>query len=61
MNSIPAEFSINSVITQDTYLVDGQLKKWTGIMSPVYSTISSTQTYAPTLLGSIPVMGAPAA
>ncbi len=61
MNSIPAEFSINSVITQDTYLVDGQLKKWTGIMSPVYSTISSTQTYASTLLGSIPVMGAPEA
>jgi glyceraldehyde-3-phosphate dehydrogenase (NADP+) len=35
MNLIPAEFSINSVITQDTYLVDGELKKWTGILSPV--------------------------
>lgn len=57
MNAIPLEFQINSLLIQDTYLVDGELKKWTGTMSPVYSTISSTANYEPTLLGSIPLMG----
>ncbi|MEO5775432.1 MAG: NADP-dependent glyceraldehyde-3-phosphate dehydrogenase [Flavobacterium sp.] len=57
MNTIPTEFQITDLLHQDTYLVDGQLKKWTGKTSSVYSTISSTQEYAPTLLGSIPTMG----
>ena len=35
-------------------LVDGVLKTWTGETADVYSTISSTDTYKPTLLGSIP-------
>ena len=58
MNSIPKEFRIETPYTQDTYLVNGELKKWTGQTSPVFSTISSTDSYAPTLLGSIPAMGA---
>jgi glyceraldehyde-3-phosphate dehydrogenase (NADP+) len=57
MNTIPQEFQINNLLTQDTYLVNGELKKWTGETTPVYSTISSTEKYAPTLLGSIPFMG----
>ena len=57
MNAIPQEFQITSILNQDTYLVDGQLKKWTGATTPVYSTISSTENYEPTLLGSIPFMG----
>ena len=57
MSTIPAEFQITSLLRQDTYLVDGQLKKWTGETAEVYSTISSTENYAPTLLGSIPTMG----
>ena len=57
MNPIPTEFQITNLLHQDTYLVDGQLKKWTGETSDVYSTISSTENYAPTLLGSIPTMG----
>ena len=57
MNTIPQEFQINSLLVQDTYLVNGELKKWTGETTSVYSTISSTQDYAPTLLGSIPFMG----
>jgi len=57
MNTIPTEFQITNLLHQDTYLVDGQLKKWTGETSEVYSTISSTQNYSPTLLGSIPTMG----
>jgi glyceraldehyde-3-phosphate dehydrogenase (NADP+) len=57
MNTIPQEFQINTLLNQDTYLVNGELKKWTGKMTPVYSTISSTENYEPTLLGNIPFMG----
>ncbi|NDP26810.1 MAG: NADP-dependent glyceraldehyde-3-phosphate dehydrogenase [Flavobacterium sp.] len=57
MNKIPQEFQINSLLIQDTYLVNGELKKWTGTTTPVYSTISSTENYEPTLLGTIPFMG----
>ena len=57
MNTIPQEFQISSLLIQDTYLVDGELKKWTGETTPVYSTISSTEKYEPTLLGTIPFMG----
>ncbi|OYX83781.1 MAG: NADP-dependent glyceraldehyde-3-phosphate dehydrogenase [Flavobacteriales bacterium 32-34-25] len=57
MNSIPEEFKIKTLLHQDTYLVDGELKKWTGKTTEVFSTISSTEDYAPTLLGTIPFMG----
>lgn len=51
---IPELYKINNVVTQDSYLVNGELKPWTGQMADVYSTISSTDEYKPTLLGSIP-------
>jgi glyceraldehyde-3-phosphate dehydrogenase (NADP+) len=57
MNTIPEEFQIKTILNQGTYLVNGELKKWTGEMTPVYSTISSKDNYEPTLLGSIPFMG----
>lgn len=57
MSTIPDEFQIKSLLHQDTYLVNGELKQWTGETSPVFSTISSTEKYEPTLLGSIPAMG----
>lgn len=57
MNTIPQEFQITSLLNQETYLLDGELKRWTGPTSEVYSTISSTDDYKPTLLGSIPFMG----
>ncbi|PVX47169.1 glyceraldehyde-3-phosphate dehydrogenase (NADP+) [Flavobacterium sp. 103] len=57
MNTIPQEFQITAPLIQDTYLVNGKLKKWTGKTTEVYSTISSTEKYEPTLLGSIPYMG----
>jgi glyceraldehyde-3-phosphate dehydrogenase (NADP+) len=61
MNTIPVEFQIKTLLNQETYLVNGELKKWTGSTSEVYSTISSTNTYAPTLLGTIPTMDETAA
>jgi len=54
MMNIPNQFQIKKTISQNTYLVDGVLKTWTGETADVYSTISSTDTYKPTLLGSIP-------
>lgn len=57
MNPIPEQFQIKSLTHQTTYLVDGELKPWSGESSEVYSTISSTETYKPTLLGTIPTLG----
>ncbi|MCW2118566.1 NADP-dependent glyceraldehyde-3-phosphate dehydrogenase [Flavobacterium sp. 7A] len=57
MNAIPEEYQIKEILNQDTYLVNGELKKWTGQTTAVFSTISSTAVYGPTLLGSIPFMG----
>jgi glyceraldehyde-3-phosphate dehydrogenase (NADP+) len=57
MNIIPQEYQINAPIVQDTYLVNGDLIQWEGKCTSVYSTISSTENYEPTLLGSIPFMG----
>jgi glyceraldehyde-3-phosphate dehydrogenase (NADP+) len=55
--TIPEEFKITTLLHQNTYLVNGELKKWTKETMKVYSTISSTENYSPTLLGSIPAMG----
>ncbi|MGB5358935.1 MAG: aldehyde dehydrogenase family protein, partial [Eudoraea sp.] len=54
---IPEAFRINEPINQKIYLVNGELKEWDGATAQVYSTISSTSEYAPTLLGSVPDMG----
>ncbi|MFH6604003.1 NADP-dependent glyceraldehyde-3-phosphate dehydrogenase [Maribacter algicola] len=57
MPTIPERFQIKEQIHQRQYLVNGELKNWEGSTSEVYSTISSTDAYKPTLLGSIPDMG----
>ncbi len=57
MNIIPQEFQITTPLHQKTYLVDGELLEWKGEFTDIYATISSTETYKPTLLGSVPVMG----
>ena len=57
MMNIPDQFQIKKTVSQNTYLVDGVLKTWTGETADVFSTISSTDTYKPTLLGSIPQLG----
>lgn len=56
-SNIPEQFKINQLVNQDTYLVDGALTPWRGETSNVFSTISSTEDYKPTLLGSIPTLG----
>jgi glyceraldehyde-3-phosphate dehydrogenase (NADP+) len=57
ISTIPEAFQINEAINQKIYLVNGELKKWEGVTTEVYSTISSTSEYAPTLLGTVPDMG----
>ena len=51
---IPEAYKISALLEQKTYLVNGEIKEWTGKMTEVYSTISSTENYQPTLLGSVP-------
>lgn len=51
---IPNEYKITSLLTQKTYLVGGELKEWKGETADVFSTISSTKEYQPTLLGTVP-------
>ena len=41
-------------LSQDTYLIDGELREWKGEFTNIYSTISSTEKYEHTLLGSVP-------
>lgn len=54
--NIPKQYRITVPLHQNTYLIDGELKKWTGKTTEVFSTISSTESYKPTLLGTIPYM-----
>ncbi len=57
--AIPEAFQITELIDQSTYLVNGEMKKWKGETTPVYSsihTVNGQGEYAPTLLGSIPRM-----
>jgi len=55
--TIPEPYQIKKTIDQNTYLVGGELKPWTGEIAKVYSTISSSEDYKPTLLGTIPTLG----
>ena len=42
------------LLSKKHILVNGEIKEWSGKMTEVYSTISSTENYQPTLLGSVP-------
>jgi len=54
---IPQQFQMDDPIHQRTYLINGEMRDWSGNCTEVYSTISSTENYEPTLLGSVPDMG----
>lgn len=57
ITTIPEKFQIKKPLHQKKYLVNGELKSWEGEIAKVFSTISSTDEYKETLLGSIPDMG----
>ncbi|WP_308990769.1 NADP-dependent glyceraldehyde-3-phosphate dehydrogenase [Mariniflexile litorale] len=54
---IPEQYKIHTLLHQTTYLTNGELIEWKGKTAEVYSTISSTSDYKPTLLGTIPQLG----
>ena len=54
---IPDHYKIKNEIVQNQFLVNGKLVNWSGDLSPVYSTISSSKKYNPTKLGEIPSLG----
>jgi len=54
---IPEKYKINSLLHQKHYLVNGELIEWSGDTSSVLSTISSTEEYKQTVLGTIPQLG----
>lgn len=53
---IPEQFQVKP-FRQETYLIDGELREWKGEFTDIYSTISSTEKYEHTLLGSVPSLG----
>jgi glyceraldehyde-3-phosphate dehydrogenase (NADP+) len=54
---IPEKYKITSLLHQKSYLVNGELKSWSGDTAAVFSTISSTKEYKHTVLGSVPQLG----
>ncbi len=53
---IPKRHAIDQPIEYRHYLVNGELETWEGQQAEVHSSISSTETYKPTYLGSVPDM-----
>lgn len=61
MKEIPNEFQFKAPIHHTQYLLGGKLREWKGKQAEVYSAVSVTDPYEPTLLGSVPDMGEPEA
>ena len=61
MTTIPEKIQLQQPWHQKDYLLDGELKIWEGETAEVYSSISTTTNYQPTLLGSVPNMNEAAA
>ncbi|MCO6164117.1 NADP-dependent glyceraldehyde-3-phosphate dehydrogenase [Flavobacterium sp. NRK F7] len=61
MTTIPERIQLQQPWHQKDYLLDGELKIWDGESAEVYSSISTTANYQPTLLGSVPNMNEAAA
>lgn len=56
MKTIPENILLKKPLHQKEYLLDGELKIWEGETADVISTISTSEKYQPTLLGSVPNM-----
>ena len=53
---IPDQLKINELLHQKSYLSDGKLIEWQGKTDEVFSTISTSENYQRTLLGTVPHM-----
>ena len=61
---IPEEFQVPFKKSYSTYLIDGELREWSGKTAPVLSPIHTRDKdgqLSPTVLGTLPVMGEPEA
>ncbi len=54
--TIPKEYLLSEPLHLRNFLLNGELEDWKGEVTEVYSTISTTSDYRPTLLGSTPDM-----
>ena len=50
------KYAVKELVHQKSYLTNGELIPWEGKMDEVYSTISTTEDYTRTLLGTVPHM-----
>ena len=50
------KYAVKALVHQKSYLANGELIPWNGKMDEVYSTISTSEEYEPTLLGTVPHM-----
>ena len=53
-SSIPKEYAIDQTIAHSTYLIDGQIRTWSGSTAEVYSSIQTENKsgeFGPTLVG----------
>ena len=57
-DSIPPDVRLEMPLRQDVYLVNGELRRWTGAMQDVFSPvcIETTAGLSPYLLGSYPLL-----
>ena len=57
MNTVPKEFQINNVINHNEYLIDGEICKWNGKQTQVFSTLlCDSDDKEPLLIGNTPEM-----
>ena len=57
MNTVPKEFQINNIINHNEYLIDGEICKWNGKQTQVFSTLlCDSDDKEPLLIGNTPEM-----
>ena len=57
MNTVPKEYQINSIINHHEYLIDGEISRWDGKQTKVYSTLlCNSDDKEPLLIGNTPEM-----
>ena len=55
MNTVPKEFQINNIINHNEYLIDGEICKWNGKQTQVFSTLlCDSDDKEPLLIGNTP-------
>jgi glyceraldehyde-3-phosphate dehydrogenase (NADP+) len=57
MNTVPKEYQINNIINHQEYLIDGEISRWDGKQTEVFSTLlCNSDDKEPLLIGNTPEM-----